>query len=273
MTVSAVLATYNEENRIDDALKSLMWCDEIVILDKYSTDDTVLKAKKYGDKVKIVYFPDSGTYDSLECNVSLNECTSEWVFFFTASDVIHPALVEKIKVIIKDNGNEFDIIHIPFRRYVLGLDFLNSPWHSDLSPKIVKKSCILINQAEVHDALTFKGRNFYMKKNQKYCMYHLTHETVDIMMDRHLRYWRGEANGKKIDLKESIKTIFKSAFKLIFFKRLPLSGYDGFMILFSYLTYQMMSYVYKWEKKRGNATITYSNIKSSISLEWDKYET
>lgn len=268
MTISAFLPVYNEEKRIKDAMESLMWCDEIVLVDKNSTDRTVEIASSYGDKVKICFMNNSEAYDSLEWNVFLDNCTSEWAILFTASDVIHPKLVDKIIELIKKKDSTFDILHIPFKRYVLGLDFKNSPWHSELSPKILKKSSIVINEEGVHDAANFVGHDFYMNKSDDYCMYHLTHETVDIMMDRHLRYWRGEANEKNVDLKKIIKTIFKSAIRLTFFKRLPVLGYDGFMLMFSFLTYQMMSYVYKWEQTRGKAPERYQKIRENVSKEW-----
>jgi glycosyltransferase involved in cell wall biosynthesis len=268
MTISAFLPVYNEEKRIRYALDSLMWCDEIILIDKFSTDKTVEIALSYGDKVKVCYFENTLAYDSSEWKVALDNSSSDWIALFTASDVIHPQLVREIFKLIENDNKKIDIIHIPFKRYVLGLDFKSSPWHSDLSPKIVKKTSILINEGGVHDAVNFVGNNFYMSKSDEYCMYHLTHETVDIMMERHLRYWRGEVNEKNISLKKDVKIIFKSFIKLTFFKRLPLLGYDGFMIMFSFMTYQMMSYVYKWERTRGNVPEVYEGIRRKISEAW-----
>jgi len=39
--VSAVIITYNEEQQIERTLSKLHWCDEIIIVDSYSTDRTV----------------------------------------------------------------------------------------------------------------------------------------------------------------------------------------------------------------------------------------
>lgn len=268
MTISAFLPVFNEEKRIKYAIESLLWCDEIILVDKNSTDMTVEIALAYGKKVKIFHLENTSAYDSTEWKIALDNCTSTWVVLFTASDVIHPRLVKEIGELIKREDVAFDVIHIPFKRYILGLDFKNSPWHSELSPKIVKKTSIVLNEGGVHDAANFIGNHLYMEKNDDYCMYHLTHETVDIMMDRHLRYWRGEANEKDANLKESIKSIFKSAIRLTFIKKLPLLGYDGFMLMFAFLTYQMMSYVYKWEKTRGRAPAIYDQIRNNVSLAW-----
>lgn len=268
MTISAFLPVFNEEKRIQDTMESLMWCDEIILVDKNSTDKTIEIASSYGDKVKICFMNNSQAYDSSEWNVFLDNCTSEWTILFTASDVIHPKLVDEILGLIKQKDFKYDIIKIPFRRFVLGIDSKRSPWYTELNPVVLKKSAFIIDANEVHGAVKKMGKEYEIKYDSDICMYHLTHETVDIMMDRHLRYWRGEAKADNISLDDSIKTVFKSAFRLIFLRKLPLLGRDGFMLLFSFLTYQMMSYVYKWEKTKGNAPEKYKEIKYNILREW-----
>ena len=39
-SVAAIVLTYNEEERVRDCLKTLTWCDEVWVLDSYSTDKT-----------------------------------------------------------------------------------------------------------------------------------------------------------------------------------------------------------------------------------------
>ena len=50
--LSAVIITYNEEDRILPTLESVKWCDEIVVVDSGSTDKTVDFCKKY-DNCKV----------------------------------------------------------------------------------------------------------------------------------------------------------------------------------------------------------------------------
>lgn len=269
MTISAFLPVYNEEKRIADSLTSLMWCDEIILVDKNSTDKTLEIATGFGSKVKVFSMDNTTAYDSSEWNVFLDNCSCEWAILFTASDVIHPKIAAKILEKVTDHKFEFDILYIPFRRFVLGVDSRKSPWYSELNPVVLRKSSILIDITQVHGAVKRVGREYKFEYNSNECMFHLTHETVDIMMDRHLRYWRGEAVSNEISLDDSIKRVFKSLFKLIFIKRLPMLGKDGFMLIFSFLTYQMMSYVYKWEKNNGSAPQIYAEIRRKINSLWE----
>ena len=268
MSISAFLPVFNEEERIRNTLNSLMWCDEIVLIDKKSTDKTVEIASSFGSKVKIRFMDNSASYETSEWEFFLDNCSCEWVVLFTASDVIHPNLANTIVSKIENNDFQYDVINIPFRRYVLGLETKRSPWYTELSPKVIRKSVISIKKNGVHDALQFTGRELDLKSNIEYSMYHLTHETVDIMMENHIRYWRGEVNDESISLGKSALRVIKEFLRIIFLRKSFLLGWDGIMLSFAYLTYFMMSFVYKWEKKRGHATEEYEAIRKLVLDEW-----
>lgn len=268
MLISAFLPVYNEEKRIEYALASLEWCDEIILLDKYSTDHTVELARKYGEKVKVFFMKNTEAYDSGEWDYMMEHCQGKWIIRFTASDIIHPVLAKNIISLISAPSFDYDIINVPFRRYVLGLESNRSPWYSKVCPMIFRKSVLSIDKNNVHGALCYSGRTYSMDNHEQYCMYHLTHETVDIMMSRHLRYWRGEINGDGGSLKSSFMTVLKETARVLFYRKPYLKGWDGVMLMFAYVTYYMMSFVYRWEQKRGNAAATYQHIRDQVTQEW-----
>lgn len=49
--ISACIITFNEADRIDDCLASLHFCDDIVVVDSGSTDDTCARAQARGARV------------------------------------------------------------------------------------------------------------------------------------------------------------------------------------------------------------------------------
>ena len=269
MSISAFLPVFNEEKRIKNTLNSLLWCDEIILVDKKSTDKTVEIASSFGSKVKILFMDNSLSYDTSEWQLFLNNCSCEWVVLCTASDVIHPKLANTIVSLIENNNCHYDVINIPFRRYVLGLETKRSPWYSELSPKVLRKSVISIKKNGVHDALQFAGRELNLKNNIEHCMYHLTHETVDIMMETHIRYCRGESKDESISISKSALRVIKEFIRIIFLKKSFLLGWNGIMLSFAYLSYFMMSFIYKWEKKYGNAQEEYKRIRKLILDEWE----
>ncbi len=49
--VSGLIICKDEEKNIEECLKSIRWCDEIVIIDSFSTDNTIGIAKNYTDRI------------------------------------------------------------------------------------------------------------------------------------------------------------------------------------------------------------------------------
>ncbi len=269
MTISAILPVFNEEKRISDALKSIMWCDEIIVIDKFSTDLTVTLANRFGSKVKIYQINNiKGDFTS-EVELFLKLASCEWILLFTASDVMHPMLAKKIRIFIENKNCIYDIIHIPYRRYVLGIHSERSPWYSETHPSIVKRKSIYIDKNEVHGAIKFRGLEYKFENSDLHCLYHLTHENADLMMNRHIRYWQGEALSETIGLRKSFMGVIFALGRVFFLRKTWLMGKDGMMLIFSYVSYFMMSYVYKWENMHGSASETYNKIKSNINDEWE----
>ena len=46
--ISAIIPTYNEEHNIIEAIESVSWADEVLVVDSFSTDQTVQLAKENG---------------------------------------------------------------------------------------------------------------------------------------------------------------------------------------------------------------------------------
>ena len=46
--ITAIIPTFNEQHNIEAAIDSVSWADEIIVVDSFSTDDTVKIAKEKG---------------------------------------------------------------------------------------------------------------------------------------------------------------------------------------------------------------------------------
>src|SRR5258708_7151707 len=51
MQISAVILTKNEEKNIKRCIESLLWCNEIIIIDDYSEDKTLREIKNFKARV------------------------------------------------------------------------------------------------------------------------------------------------------------------------------------------------------------------------------
>jgi len=92
--ISAVVLTKNEEENIKECLESLKWCDEIIVIDDYSEDNTRETAKILGAKVFLRHLNnDFGQ----QRNFALKQAQGEWVLFIDADERISSALASEIK--------------------------------------------------------------------------------------------------------------------------------------------------------------------------------
>lgn len=93
--VSAVILAKNEEKNIGECIKSLAWCDEILVIDDNSGDQTVELAKKYGAKV---YKRSLADDFAAQRNFGLDKAGGEWVLFVDADERISAPLAAEIQL-------------------------------------------------------------------------------------------------------------------------------------------------------------------------------
>lgn len=91
--ITAFVLTYNGEKYMEACLNSLMWADEVMIVDSGSTDKTVDIARRLG--VRVETNPWAGYGNQL--NVALQQATHDWVFFTDQDEVVTPELAENIR--------------------------------------------------------------------------------------------------------------------------------------------------------------------------------
>ena len=76
MQISAVIITFNEEDNIEDAIRSLDWADEVVVIDSDSTDRTCDIARSLGARVITNPWPGFSEQKQLGVDSGAND----WVF-------------------------------------------------------------------------------------------------------------------------------------------------------------------------------------------------
>jgi len=96
--ISAVILTKNEEKHIVPCIKSLWWCDEIIVIDDYSTDKTIKKIQSASRQTKLKIFKRhlNGNF-AAQRNVGLKKARGEWILFVDADERVTPALATEIK--------------------------------------------------------------------------------------------------------------------------------------------------------------------------------
>lgn len=109
--ISAIILTKNEEKNIKKCLKSLNWCDEIIVIDDFSNDKTIKIAKKLGTKV---YQRHLNNDFAAQRNFGLKKAKGEWVLFIDADEIVSPQLKNEIKNMV--NSSDDRLLDLPHYR-------------------------------------------------------------------------------------------------------------------------------------------------------------
>ncbi|MCL4382647.1 MAG: glycosyltransferase family 2 protein [Patescibacteria group bacterium] len=120
--ISAIILTKNEEKNLEDCLKSLAWCDEIIVVDDYSQDETEKILKKF-QVASIKYQVHQRHLDgdfARQRNFGLEKATGEWVLFVDADERVSPTLREEIIKEINDPQNKFNGFFLKRRDFLFG---------------------------------------------------------------------------------------------------------------------------------------------------------
>ena len=92
--ISVFVLTKNEQNDLPGCIESLSWCDDIVVIDSGSDDDTVQIAESLG---ATVYHNDFISF-AKQRNWALDNCSAkhEWILFLDADERTPPSFVTQV---------------------------------------------------------------------------------------------------------------------------------------------------------------------------------
>jgi glycosyltransferase involved in cell wall biosynthesis len=94
--ITPFIITYNEAPNIDRTLKCLTWAKSIVVIDSFSTDETLEILSSYP---QVQVFQRKFDSFATQCNYGLGKISSEWVLSLDADYVLTDELIEEIKAL------------------------------------------------------------------------------------------------------------------------------------------------------------------------------
>ncbi|UCD33433.1 MAG: glycosyltransferase family 2 protein [Desulfobacterales bacterium] len=168
--ISACIITYNEEGNIRECLESVKWTDEIVVVDSYSTDNTVEIAQEYTDNVTQISWPGHVA----QKNNTLEYATNEWVLSLDADERISPELKEEIQAELQKSTLRWDGFFMPRLTFYLERWIRHGGWYPDLRLRLFKKSKSRWGGQDPHDKVILDGK----AKKLKNPIYHYNYRDL-----------------------------------------------------------------------------------------------
>lgn len=153
--ISAYIIAYNEAEKIEAAVKSVQWADEIVVADSHSTDGTADLARALG--ARIVQIPFNGFGDLR--NQAIAACRHEWIFSLDADERCTAAVRREVAHIVASE-DAMDAYYIPRKNVFMGRWIRHSGYYPDYrQPQLFKKGVMRFRPDPVHEAFELNTDN------------------------------------------------------------------------------------------------------------------
>ena len=113
--ISGFVIAYNRASLLRTCLRSLRFVDELIVIDKSSTDDSPRIARRYADRVITV--PWSPTVEETR-GFALDQCRHDWIAFLDDDEMLSPEAIEYLHAPRASDAP--DAVALPLRHWILG---------------------------------------------------------------------------------------------------------------------------------------------------------
>lgn len=149
-TVAAVIPTKNVAGIIAGTLESLRFCDEVIVVDMFSTDGT----RQICESFPNVRFFERDDYIYGNFNFGVAQARSAWIIRLDSDERLSVDLQQEIRRLL-DGDPDCDVYDAPFTSYFLGHPIRHgSGWEQPVRKTLFRKGTLLYRVASEHEDLT-----------------------------------------------------------------------------------------------------------------------
>ena len=169
--ISVTILTKNSARHIAKVLNSVQFCDEVVILDSGSTDNTLAIVATYPNVV--VYKSDFLGFGVMH-NKASSFARNDWVLSLDSDEVLSSELQLELQSLKLDNKTVYSF---PFYNFFNGRIIKACGWYPDRHVRLYNKNITTFTNDEVHEKIIDKNLKCFHLKN------HINHYSYDNMSD------------------------------------------------------------------------------------------
>lgn len=163
--LSATIIVKNEADNLKKLLPELHWCDEVVIVDDFSTDETMEVCRQFNCKI----FQRKLDHFGLQKQFAVAQATYDWVFSIDADELLSDELVSQMKEVLKNPNNDLGGYSMIRRHEFMGRVFRHSAESRTAYLRLFNRSRANFNSAKVHEIVE---TSFDVKLLEGYLIHH-----------------------------------------------------------------------------------------------------
>jgi glycosyltransferase involved in cell wall biosynthesis len=177
--LSVIITTFNEEVNIGDCIESVLWADEILVVDSFSKDKTVEVAERYPVKVlQREYFGSAA-----QKNWALDRVHHDWVLIVDADERVTPELAAEILRVLASRP-QVDGYYIKRENVFVDRVIAHSGWSTDKVIRLFCREKGRYPNRRVHADLAIEGPTPLLE----HAFLHYTFRSFDQYFDKFLNY-------------------------------------------------------------------------------------
>ncbi len=243
--ISAYILSYNEAEKIEAAVSSVLWADEVVVVDSFSTDRTPEIARALGARVVNVAFNGFGDLR----NHAIAACQYDWIFSLDSDERCTEAVRDEILGLIA-GFPPHDVYRVPRRSYMMGRWIQGSGWYPNFrQPQLFRKGSMRYTLEPVHEGYeNLSGKPLGTLHNAIWQFPFSNLEEVIKKMNRYSSLGVQKLVGKRVSMASALGHGLWSFLKHYFFKFGFRDGWAGFIIAFGNFEGTFYRYAKRYEE-------------------------
>ena len=181
--LSAAVVSYNREAIIGTCLKALAFADELIVVDKSSTDATPAIAARHADTVHHV--PWSPTVEATRA-FAVAQCRHDWILLLDDDECVSPEAVAFIEAELA--APRADIYAIPLRHYVLGTHDERAYYWPEAHYRLFRRAAVGFSDVVHSGVQLLSDRRYSIPVETGACIHHLSHADAAQWIEKTNRY-------------------------------------------------------------------------------------
>jgi glycosyltransferase involved in cell wall biosynthesis len=249
--LSACLITWNEADRIEGAIRSLSFCDEVVVVDSGSTDGTVAVAEALG--ARVLHRPFDGY--RAQKDHAVRACAHDWVLCLDADERVDAELAAAIAAERAAGFARAPAYRIARLTHYFGTFLRHGEAYPDAVVRLFDRRRARWAGREVHEHVDVDGRIAELRGHLEHYSYR-SHSEELAKLERYAERWAAlvAAEGRRGSLFPIIANPGWRFFRGYVLKAGFLDGWRGFVYAATRASYVRQKYVKLWLKARGEAS-------------------
>jgi glycosyltransferase involved in cell wall biosynthesis len=246
--ISAYILAFNEADKVKAAVESVLWADEVVLIDSGSTDRTADIATGLGARVVQVPFNGFGELR----NRAVEACRYDWIFSLDADERCTKPVRDEILGLLA-GAAPFEIYRVPRRNYFMGRWIHGSGWYPNFrQPQFFRKGSMRYTLEPVHEGFeVIGGKPVGTLHNAIWQFPFRNLAEIIHKANRYSSLGAEKLAGKRVSMAGAVGHGLWAFLKHYIFKRGFIDGWAGFVIAFGNFEGTFYRYAKRYEESQN----------------------